>query len=394
MDRFVRTVATVIVKPTKFCNAQCTYCAAPPEVNDAPKWSFETFRRHFDGFEPALLPRANLLFHGGEPMLMGPEFYRQAHGYAKSVHPGIEMSIQTNVLLYESRRWRGVFDEVFGGRISTSFDPDERNRLYKGSAALYTRLFMDRLDAMADDGFRPMVIGTYTDDTVAAADGMYEFALARGDRAPSLRFNYRFPAGREEGRGELISPEAYGAMLLGLYERWMRDVPNFGVTPLDQMFRKVVGRESARCPWVKSCGGSFLAVEPNGDVYNCSEFADLQDEEYRFGNLDEHDVAALLASPAARAIRRRRVDLPQSCRECRHFDDCEGGCARDSVLYGRGLGGKFHYCASWMAVFDRIKESVATGEADGLLQAHGFDRAEARRMAERFRGYRATEAAS
>lgn len=52
---------------------------------------------------------------------------------------------------------------------------------------------------------------------------------------------------------------------------------------------------------------------------------------------------------------------------------------RDAVLYGKGLGGKFHYCHSWMQVFDRIKESVRNGEADGLIQRYGLDPHKVRR---------------
>ena len=372
-------VATVILKPTKFCNAQCSYCAAPPDVNGAPKWDIASFQRHFNKLAPVLAPRPDIIWHGGEPMLMGPEFYRQAHAYAKSVHPGVRFAIQSNVLLYESKRWRDVFGEIFEGRISTSFDPDQKHREYKGSTALYARLFMDRIERLADDGFFPMIIGTYTEETVDMADVMYDFALGRGDRAPSLRFNYRFPAGRESGKGELIAPETYGRMLLGLYERWLRDAPSFRITPLDQMLLRVAEVESGRCPWTNACGGRFLAVEPNGDVYNCSEFADTGDAEYRFGNIGVDSVEDMLASPAARAIRRRRVDTPASCKSCRHFIECEGGCARDSVLFDRGLGGKFYYCASWMMVFDRIKESIGNGEADALMRTLSLDPESVRR---------------
>jgi hypothetical protein len=52
---------------------------------------------------------------------------------------------------------------------------------------------------------------------------------------------------------------------------------------------------------------------------------------------------------------------------------------RDSVLYGKGLGGKFHYCASWMMVFDRIKRSVASGEADAAIEKYGQDPVSVRR---------------
>jgi len=367
------TISTIILKPTKFCNASCSYCAAPPEVNGAAKWTIDQFRHAFDKLAPHLTGRAVIIWHGGEPLLMGPEFYRAAWEHARAAMPHIQFSVQSNILGYDSRRWRDVFSEVFQGSVSTSFDPDERHRVYKGSAELYSRLFFERLERILDDGFVPKVIGTYTDETAHLGMAMYERSLSCGDRAFNLRFNYRYPAGRDGGRGELISPEAYGGMIVGLYDRWIRDVPRFTVTPLDEMLKKVIGTEAMRCPWTSACGGRFLGIEPNGDVYNCSEFADTGDERWSFGNIFADTVPGLMRSRAAAAVRRRRVGLPAECLDCRHFQECEGGCMRDAVLFGKGLGGKFHYCLSWKAAFDRIKESVRTGEADAVIRMYGAD---------------------
>ena len=46
---------------------------------------------------------------------------------------------------------------------------------------------------------------------------------------------------------------------------------------------------------------------------------------------------------------------------------------RDSVLFNRGLYGKFYYCESWQEIFSRVKESILSGEADSLLRRFGHD---------------------
>ncbi len=366
-------ISTVIAKPTKFCNASCTYCSAPPEVNGAPKWSLDDWKFYFDRLHPYMADQSMILWHGGEPMLMGADWYRKACAYGRSIKPGIVFSMQTNILAYDTPRWKDVFAEEFGGSISTSFDPDEVHREFKGSASLYSKIFNKRLDAMLKDGFRPKVIGTYTEETIDLAMTMYERSAALGDSAFDLRINYRYPAGRDSGRGEMLMPVTYGRKLIEIYDRWISETPSFVVTPLDEMLKKVMGLEAMRCPWTRHCGGQFLGLEPNGDVYNCSEFADLGDEEYRFGNLREQTVPQLLMAKVAVATRRRRYDVPADCKTCRHFAECEGGCMRDAVLYGKGLGGKFHYCQSWKMVFDRIKQSVVSGEADRAIEKYGLD---------------------
>ena len=367
-------ISTVIAKPTKLCNADCQYCSTPPDGRG--KWSLDDFKRYFDAVAPRLSGQAVWLWHGGEPMLMGPDFYWKAYEHARQACPQIRFSMQTNILAYSTSQWKEILESVFKRSVSTSYDPDELNRTMKGSAERFHRVFFAKLDQMLADGFRPSVIGTYTEESSPLALSLYERSLARGREAFSLRFNYRYPVGRAYGEGEAISPQTYGSMLLRIYDRWIKDNPPFMITPLDEMLGKVIGTEGSRCPWTNSCGGRFLSIDPDGSVYNCAEFGSLgaslsemgQPDPYRYGNLNSHTVEQLLASPAASDMRRRRVDVPQSCRTCRHFEQCEGGCARDSALYGRGMGGKFYYCDSWMMVFDRIKESVLSGEADAVIR--------------------------
>lgn len=357
-------IYTVILKPTKACNAQCTYCSSPPDMEKV--WKFADFKRYFDEIYSQLSPQAVMIWHGGEPMLAGPKFYQECWAYARSLCPEIRFSIQSNILLYTHDKWYDVFQNVFKGSVSTSFDPDEENRVISGSASEYTRQFDIALKRVTDDGFNPLIIGTYTQKTSHMAMEVYDRNMVSSIQT-NIRINYRYPAGRAASKGEVLTPLQYGQTLLDLYNRWIVDNPDFAITPLDQMLKKVVGEEANRCPWTNSCGGRFLSIEPNGDVYNCADFADLDDETYKFGNLNEHTVDELLASPASAMMRRRRVNYPIDCGSCEHFNECEGGCMRDSVLYGHGLGGKFHYCESWKMVFKRIKESVLSGELDEII---------------------------
>jgi radical SAM protein with 4Fe4S-binding SPASM domain len=368
----MRTISTIIIKPTKGCNADCTYCCAPPD--GAPKWTINEFREIFDALEPRLHPTATLIWHGGEPMLLGHKFYQDALAYARSKHPGIRFSIQSNMLAY-NHRWNEVFRDVFEGSVSTSWDPDELCRTMKGSQELYSRLYHAKMEKILQDGWRPKVISTFTDDTIHLAHEVYDRALTSSKRGHvyDIRLNYRYPAGRASEEGPSLLPEAYGRVLLEVYDRWITDTPDFLVTPLDQMFKKVTGEEIARCPWAKGCTGRIIGLEPNLDVYNCGEFADLGDPEYCFGNLLKDGIDACLSSPAARKLARRQIQHPDSCKKCIHFTECEAGCMRDSVLFGRGLYGKFFYCESWQQIFSRIKQSILTGEADQALIKFGHD---------------------
>lgn len=359
---------TVIAKPTRECNADCSYCCAPPD--GAGRWSLEDFKLYFDKLLPQLDNQVEWIWHGGEAMLMGAEFFQRTQDYATKRLPGVRFGMQSNLLAYKSSVWKVIFDQTFEGRISTSFDPGPgSHRLLKGSADRYEKRFFSALESIMEDGFTPLIIGTYSESTAEYAHSMYEFSLSQS-RPVHLRFNYRYPAGRLDGGVPTIDPLTYGNMLISLYDRWIYDCPDFVIIPLYQMLQKVLDVNLSQCPWTKSCGGHFVGIEPNGDVFNCGEFADLNDPAYCFGNLVTDDLDTLFASPAATAIRRRRVSIPAECITCRHHAECEGGCARDAVLFGNSISGKFFYCDAWKAVFDRIKASIHNGEAKGIIDKY------------------------
>nr|WP_229650572.1 radical SAM protein [Vibrio splendidus]MCC4883236.1 radical SAM protein [Vibrio splendidus] len=388
-------ISTIIAKPTKDCNADCAYCSSPPDK--AGHWTFEKFKTMFDIISPQLDNEAVWIWHGGEPMLLGEKFYHECWEYLKAYNKEtgkvVKFSMQSNILLY-SKKWKPVFRDIFRGSVSTSFDPDQEFRTLKGSTEKYTQQFVKKIKAVTEDGFMPMVVSTFSEESAHLAHWMYDFSN-NSENPFNLRINYRYPAGRAHNEGNgIIDPKTYGNVLIELWERWIKDVPAFNITPLDQMLDLSIGGDNERCPWIRTCNGRFLGIEPNGDLYNCADFADLNDESFKFGNIFNLTVTSnvnfdrkvrtknfmteVYQTPASRAHARRAVKLPMDCKSCRHFIECQGGCMRDAELFNRGLGGKFFYCESWTMVLDRIKSSVLSGEADNLLIALGYDPEHAR----------------
>lgn len=381
-------ISVIIAKPTKLCNADCSYCSSPPDGSNA--WGEHELETLFSSLKGHVSASGTVIWHGGEPMLMGPDFYRMAWEIAQKHTPGMKFSMQSNLLLYKSKQWKPIFEDIFRGSCSTSYDPDETQRTIKGSTKKYNSTFFRKIDEVMADGFNPLVIGTFTEQTSDLMHLMYEKSKSRVNPY-HIRLNYCSPVGREAGAGLLIEPETYGAKLIEIYDRWIDDVPGFVVTPLDLMLGKLIGTEGDRCPWTRRCGGTFLGVMPNGDIYNCGDFSDVS-EDWRYGNIFDgtytpsrqavnfyrktdsaNIIPAMLASPAAVQIKRREVLQPLDCQSCRHFEECQGGCVRDVVLYDRGIGGKFMYCQSWKMVFDHIKSSILNGKADRIIRWFGKD---------------------
>ena len=85
------TLRVVIAKPTKSCNADCDYCGALPDGK--PGWSTDDFKRAIDKLLPVLpIEGVEWIWHGGEPMLQGPDFYYKCDEYSQNI--GIPILLQ------------------------------------------------------------------------------------------------------------------------------------------------------------------------------------------------------------------------------------------------------------------------------------------------------------
>ena len=128
MPRDDHPYLSIIVKPTYSCNLACSYCSV--ECHDSSAvMSFEMVDRLFEratsfcGTDRTLY----LVWHGGEPLLMGPSFFDYV-GSATKQYAGVRIvnSLQSNATLLNDE-----FVEVIvrhGFRFSTSFWCEMRSK--------------------------------------------------------------------------------------------------------------------------------------------------------------------------------------------------------------------------------------------------------------------------
>jgi len=70
----------IIVKTTEACNGTCVYCSARSTETKTFHFKEERLRDFFEAFRPWFEQDRNrtlhYTWHGGEPLLLGPNFYR------------------------------------------------------------------------------------------------------------------------------------------------------------------------------------------------------------------------------------------------------------------------------------------------------------------------------
>jgi uncharacterized protein len=380
------------------CNLDCTYCFF---LSKEMLYPGDRFRMADDvlrawirqTIEAHQTPDITLAFQGGEPTLMGVDFFRRAVAHAREVagpRRQLELVIQTNGTLLDEKWAEFLHEERF--LVGLSMD---------GPAAMHDAYRVDKRGGPTYDRVRAAwdLLARYEVDTnilctVHAANADHPLEVYRhfrdelGARYLQLipiveratpetlgeaNLGWRIGVGRPlyTQAGELVTertvqPEQWGRFLTAIFDEWVqRDVGTVFVQTFDAALASWLGIGSSLCIFRETCGDA-LALEHNGDLYSCDHFVE---PEHLLGNIMDTHVVELVASPKQRAFGQAKADtLPAYCRSCDVKFACNGECPRNRFAHTPdGEPGLNYLCAGYKDFFRHIDAPMKT--MAGLLRA-------------------------
>ena len=130
--------------------------------------------------------------------------------------------------------------------------------------------------------------------------------------------------------GRSVTAEQYGRFLIDVFEEWVRrDVGEVYVQMFDVALANWVGEPPGLCIHSETCGLA-LALEHTGDLYSCDHFVEPK---HKLGNIQMTHMLELVASPQQRQFGLdKRETLPQYCLDCDVRFACHGGCPKDRFI--------------------------------------------------------------
>lgn len=373
----------VMVKPRgSICNLDCHYCFYLKKEKLYPDAHFrmsdellESYTRQYIAAQK--VPEVTFAWQGGEPTLMGLDFYRKAVAFQDQYRrPGMRIvnAFQTNGTLLDDAWCQFFHDHNF--LIGLSIDgPQHLHDTYrqdKGGRATFPRV-MRALDLLRRHNVE---FNTLTCVNAANSDhGLDVYRFLR-DEAGS-RFMQFIPiverdneTGFQEGlklTSRSTTGPQYGRFLIDVFDEWVRhDVGQVFVQIFDAALARWTGQRPGLCIFEETCGQG-LAMEFNGDLYACDHFVEPR---YFLGNIQESQLETLAAKPEQHAFGEAKRDtLPQYCRDCEVRFICNGGCPKDRVLRTPdGEPGLNYLCSGFRAFFNYIDRPMRMMSA--LLRAN------------------------
>lgn len=347
----------IVAKPVgPACNLDCTYCfylekKALFASATSMRMSDSVLRSFIEGYivsQPT--PEVEFVWQGGEPTLLGVDFFRRVVAYQRSCAGGkiIRNALQTNGTLLNDEWCRFLKKHAFMVGISLDgpkviHDRYRRDRKGLGSHERTMR----GLTLLQQHNVEYNVLASVACDTAAYPLDVYRFLRDAGVEfiqfAPVVeRYAnpYSSPSGlrlappavlnQREEQIEVtewsVSPEAYGDFLIAIFEEWVRnDVGKMFVMNFEWALNAWIGNPSPVCVHAKQCGRS-LVIEHNGDVYSCDHCVFPQ---YRLGNILNDTLTGMVEQSLQTQFGiSKETALPRWCKECEVLAACQGGCPK------------------------------------------------------------------
>lgn len=313
------------LKPTNRCNVGCSHCYLPESVRmTSNRMGMDTVRRSAE-FLAEMQARQRksstlVIWHGGEPLVMPPDWYMQAGEILDEVLPGHVETMQTSLIPF-----REEFVDLVRSRFSSFLGSsvDFSQRRLNGSVEAYHELFMKKVDLARSNGITvaPGVVPSLHD--VGRERFIVDWFVDRGFKSFNIdRYNAyeaHFP--------DRPNNAEHSRFLIGLLDALLERMETSGEAPVVGAVRAGIQGVLFGLPgdrWGGSCMTDFVIIEPDGGLNNCPDKSTL---EPHLSHLDAGYGGFAGSMLRRKWIRHQAVGHQNSyCTGCENLHFCKTGC--------------------------------------------------------------------
>jgi uncharacterized protein len=353
---------SLLIKPASAdCNLACEYCfylkkaGLYPEQN-VHRMSDEVLERLVRSYMETDQPVYSFGWQGGEPTLMGADFFRKVTDYQQRYgKPGARVAngLQTNATLVDDELAGHLGEYQF--LVGVSIDgPAELHDAYRRTRADKPshHLAMRGVERLRRHNVEVNVLVLVSQANVRHAQEVYRYLKGEGFTYMQFIPCVEFMPDGSASDFSITGPE-WGAFLNGIYDEWYpNDVRTVSVRHHDALVAFFLDGSRHMCTMGGKCDAYFV-VEHNGDIYPCDFFVE---PDLKVGNVATDDWATLERRPVRNKFAVRKASWIEACTSCPHLPYCSGDCIKHREHAPDGDGSWL--CAGWRAFYDYAVPSL------------------------------------
>jgi len=356
-------MVTAIVKPTHDCNLACRYCYLEPNAEQG-RMSYKTLASLMEQVAKYSKDKSShFIWHGGEPLLMGLDFYEEAAQISHFLRRrGYHVSngIQSNGTLVNDHLLSFIEREddfQLGLSLDGPRHINNRTRVYRDGRGAFDEIFSGVKkvrDYSIEHSKRQRYIGGGVIVVLSSANAndlveIYQFFKKE---QVNIKINPVILCGKATNELSL-TPQQYAKALNKLFDVWIKEEETMDVDPFTTIMGNLMTQCPVSCNFSPSCRKDFVSIGPQGDIYPCGRFDGIR--EFWLGNVNENGgLAKAIESEIQRNLACRSAKTVIGCDSCNFQNVCNAGCMHNAHTAGDVMG-KDPYCAAYKGIFSHIE---------------------------------------
>ena len=355
---------SLLIKPTgPDCNIACKYCFYSGKTcvfgDMKHRMSLEVAEKMVGDMLSQDFGVSSFAWQGGEPTLMGLDFYRQIVDIQQKLgkpNQAVSNALQTNGIALNDE-WCEFLTE-YNWLVGISLDGPRKfhdhYRLDKAGNGTFDKV-MAAIKTCKKHKVQFNILVLLNDKNVTAPDELFDFFVENGIRF--LQFVPCVETNPETGEVESfsITPEQYGRFMCRIFDRWVEHGPGtLSIRLFDSTMNYILHGRHTNCTFGNKCG-DYIVIEHNGDAFCCDFFVD---DAHRLGNILETPMERLVLSDVKRKFARQKSSLNNRCLICRYNAVCRGGCPKDRIIVSDDITNASYFCQSYKMIFEHTLERL------------------------------------
>jgi len=315
--------------------------------------SNETLEKMITDFLKLDMPVSSFAWQGGEPTLMGLDFYKKAVELQQTIGKNgqaVSNALQTNAVLLDANwcRFLSQYEWLVGISLDGPKHLHDHYRLGHAGNPTFDKV-VSAIEKCRQHKVQFNVLVLLNDRNVTAPDELFDFFTGMNIRY--LQFVPCVETGPSAGSVTdfSITPEQFGTFLCRIFDRWTEYGPEkLSIRILDSIMSYFVRGRHSNCSFSNSCN-DYIVIEHNGDAFCCDFFVD---EDCRLGSILDTDIGELAQGKTKRSFARQKSRISNKCLICRHNAICRGGCLKDRLILNGNSSDPSYFCRAYKQFFD------------------------------------------
>ena len=336
----------LIIEVTYGCNLRCKYCYHANTNYVCGRLGMEKIKRLFD-LASDEYKTIKIIWHGGEPMLLGRDFYKKLLDYQRKLEMRKRVTfhntMQTNGTLIDL--WWALFFKKFKIQPGISFDGPTNDTYREKSKAVLNGINTLRF-CKVDVGCLA-VINRNNIDQIALYNSMKEYST-------SLKFNPVFSEDKDPDFQIDINEYIKGS--IEVFNHWLYDKKGIPLDPFTTYMAKALKLPNSSCANA-SCLGRWLDIDSKGVIRTCGQ---SQNEQFTIGHLDEIEkLSDVFNSDAFNNLLEKAINRRESCKaHCPLFLECQGGCIFKAHIENGIENNDGFTCKAFKSIYSYVKHKT------------------------------------